>query len=171
MDTQPLISRRGVAALAAMALAAPAAWVAVSHAEPATSGVVPTQLVRGTFAPFKVTSHKDAPFDFTAKSKEPTDILVRRHDYAAGHHTGWHKHPGPVFITVTKGTLTYYLYEDEECTAHHITAPGTFVDDGGGHVVRNETGEPAQDVSVIIAPTNGGAFRSNLANPGPHCPF
>jgi hypothetical protein len=36
-----------------------------------------------------------------------------------------------------------------------------FVDDGRGHVARNETDQPAQDVSVITAPV-GGPFRTDL---------
>jgi hypothetical protein len=33
-------------------------------------------------------------------------------------------------------------------------------------MVRNESGQPAQDVSVIFAPV-GGAFRTELDAPGP----
>jgi hypothetical protein len=39
-----------------------------------------------------------------------------------------------------------------------------------GHIVRNESGLPAQDVSVIIEPVRG-AFRGELAAPGPCCGF
>jgi len=44
------------------------------------------------------------------------------------------------------------------------------VDTGRGHIGRNETGQPAQDVSVIIAPV-GGSFRGELDAPGPSCRF
>jgi hypothetical protein len=47
-----------------------------------------------------------------------------------------------------------------------VSAGQGFVDNGRGHIVRNESGLPAQDVSVIIAPV-GGAFRGELAAPGP----
>jgi hypothetical protein len=75
-----------------------------------------------------------------------------------------------VFITVTKGTLTYYERDDPTCSPHVVTAGNGFVDDGVGHVVRNESGQPAQDISVITAPV-GGAFRTNLDAPGPYCSF
>ncbi len=79
---------------------------------------------------------------------------MRRHDYAAHSTTGWHTHPGPIFITVTQGQLTYYEFADPT-----------------GHVVRNETDQPAQDISVITAPV-GGVFRTNLpANANPNCGF
>ena len=147
-----------LAALAAVALASPA------------SGVTPTLLARGTYDAFKVKSDPNGPIEFEAEATASIDIVVRRHDYLAGSTTGWHSHPGPVFITVTQGQLTYYEYDDPTCTPHVVSAGHGFVDNGRGHIVRNETGQPAQDVSVITAPV-GGAFRGELAAPGPHCNF
>jgi quercetin dioxygenase-like cupin family protein len=157
-------------ATAAAALVALAAFVAVTRAEPA-SGVTPTILARGTYDSFNVRSDPQGTIDgFRAHSIAPMDIIVRQHDYAVGSTTGWHSHPGPVFITVTKGTLTYYERDDPTCSPHVVTAGNGFVDDGVGHVVRNESGQPAQDISVITAPV-GGAFRTNLDAPGPYCSF
>ena len=101
-----------IALVAAIALLAPAAFVASIVASPA-SGVAPTLLARGTYEPFKESAVRDSPVEFKAKTKSPIDVVVRRHDYAIGSTTGWHTHPGPVFITVTQGQLTYYLYDDE----------------------------------------------------------
>lgn len=158
------------AAVAAVAVVALTAFGAVTLASP-PSGVTPTLLARGTYDAFhKVKSDRKGPVEFEAKAKAPMDVVVRRHDYAVNSHTGWHSHPGPVFITVTQGALTYYEYDDPTCTPHVVTAGRGFVDDGRGHIVRNESGAPAQDVSVIVAPV-GGAFRSELAAPGPHCRF
>jgi hypothetical protein len=42
--------------------------------------------------------------------------------------------------------------------------------DGRGHIVRNESGAPATDVSVILAPETQ-SFRGELDAPGPHCAF
>ena len=91
-------------------------------------------------------SVKGSPVEFDVKAKSVVDVVVRKHDYAVGSHTGWHSHPGPVFITVTEGTLTYYLYDDPTCTPHTVTKGSGFVDDGRGHMVRNESGQPAQDI-------------------------
>jgi hypothetical protein len=117
-----------------------------------------------------VKSSPSSPVDFKAKAKSPIDLVVRRHDYAVGSTTGWHTHPGPVFITVTVGQLTYYERDDPTCTGHVVSAGHGFVDNGRGHIVRNESGQPAQDVSVIIAPV-GGAFRGELDAPSPYCGF
>ena len=158
-----------VTAFAVVFVLASASLVGVTMASPA-AGVQPTLLARGAYEDFKVKSSPHSPVDFQVKAKSPVDVVVRRHDYAIGSHTGWHSHPGPVFITVTQGTLTYYLYDDRTCTPHTVSAPNGFVDDGRGHMVRNESGQPAQDVSVIIAPT-GGAFRGELDAPNPNCGF
>jgi len=150
-----------------------AALVGVTAASP-PSGVTPTLLARGSYEDFKVRSVPDSPVDFQVKAKSPVDVVVRKHDYLVGSHTGWHSHPGPVFITVTQGTLTYYLYDDPTCTRHEVSAPNGFVDDARGHMVRNESGQPAQDVSVIIAPSGGPPpppFRGELDAPNPNCGF
>ena len=149
---------------------ASASLVGVTMASPAV-GVQPTLLARGTYEDFKVRSVPDSPVDFQVKAKSTVDVVVRRHDYAIGSHTGWHSHPGPVFITVTQGTLTYYLYDDPTCTPHRVSAPNGFVDDARGHMVRNESGQPAQDMSVIIAPPAPALFRGELDAPNPNCGF
>lgn len=150
-----------LATLGAVVLASPAA------------NVTPTLVARGTYDAFKVKS--DGAIEVEAEAKPAIDIVVRTHDYVPSTTvpiptTGWHRHPGPVFITVKKGTLTYYHYDDPNCTPHIVSEGQGFVDDGHGHIVRNESGEPAQDVSVITAPV-GGAFRHELSAPAPHCPF
>ena len=134
------------------------------------SGVTPTVLARGKYDAFKMKPGSKGSVDFEAKAEAPLDFVVRQQDYAPGSTTGWHGHPGPVFITVTKGQLTFYEYDDPTCTPHVVSAGQGYVDTGSGHIGRNESGQPAQDVSVIAAPV-GGAFRSELPAPGPHCKF
>lgn len=144
-----------------------ATTVAVTQAEPA-SGVTATLLSRGTQAPFNVQSDPRGPMHgFRAHATRPMDLIVRQHDYVPGGTTGWHVHPGPVFITVTKGSLTFFEYDDP-CTPHEVTAGQTFVDDGHGHMVRNAGTGAAQDISVITAPV-GGAFRTNIDPPAVAC--
>jgi quercetin dioxygenase-like cupin family protein len=154
------------AAIVLIVLAAVAAVALGSSA----SGVTPNVLARGTYDSFKVRSYPQGGDDFKAESKVPTDVVVRKHDYAVGAYTGWHSHPGPVFISVTQGQLTFYEYDDPNCTPHVVSAGQGYVDTGRGHIGRNESGLPAQDISVIIAPV-GGVFRSELDAPGPYCSF
>jgi quercetin dioxygenase-like cupin family protein len=154
-------------ATAALALMAIGASMAAASAP---SGVVPTILARGTFDAFKVMSYPDNGGLFKAEAKSPIDMVVRRHEYAVGATTGWHAHPYPVFITVISGTVTFYSSEDVTCTPTVVSAGQGYVDSGKGHIGRNESGEPAVDVSVIMAPV-GAAFRSELPAPNPYCGF
>jgi hypothetical protein len=156
--------------IALSAFVAVASAVPILMAEPAV-GVTPMLIARGIYDPFKVKSDPHSIVDFEAKAKSPVDIVVRAHNYLPGGSTGWHAHPGPVFITVVEGTLTFYEYDDPTCTPQVVSAPYGYVDTGRGHIARNETGQPAKDVSVILAPGNGGAFREELAAPGPYCAF
>ena len=133
------------------------------------SGVAPTLLARGTYDAFKVMSQQ-GPAMFKAEAKTPIDVVVRRHDYAIGGSTGWHAHPYPVFITVNSGTLTFYEYDDPSCTPVVVSAGQGYVDSGHGHIGRNESGQLASDISVIMAPV-GAPFRIELDEPGPYCDF
>jgi RNA polymerase sigma-70 factor, ECF subfamily len=87
-----------------------------------------------------------------------------------GGSTGWHAHPYPVFITVVSGTLTFYEFDDPTCTPIVVTAGQGYVDAGHGHIGRNETAQPAVDISVIMAPV-GAAFRAEVPAPNPNCGF
>lgn len=146
-----------------------AASANLTFASPATN-VTPTLLSRGTYDEFKVMSYPDAGGLFKAQAKAPIDVVVRQHNYAPGGSTGWHAHPYPVLITVKEGTLTFYEYDDPTCTPIVVGAGQGYVDSGRGHLVRNETGAPAIDISVIMAPV-GAAFRSELDAPNPNCGF
>jgi cupin domain len=157
------------AAAIAIVLLVLAGLGAVALASPPV-GVTPTVLARGTYNSFKVQSDRHGPVDFKAKSKGRIDIVVRQHAYAPGSSTGWHTHPGPVFITVMEGEVTFYERDDPTCTPVKVKAGEGYVDTGHGHIGRNESGLPARDVTVIIAPV-GGAFRGELDAPSPNCGF
>ena len=143
-------------------------------------GVTPTLIGRGTFSAFKVKLNNSA-FKFKASlasgaeesddDLEPVaDVVVRTNDYAPRASTGWHTHPGPVFITVTLGEVTFYEVDDPTCSPKVVRQGQGYVDTGHGHIGRNETGNPAKDVVVAIAPV-GLPFRNELPAPGPYCAF
>ncbi|MDP8919567.1 MAG: cupin domain-containing protein [Pseudomonadota bacterium] len=149
-------------AVAFLALISPAA------AEPAV-GVTPNVLGRATFDAFNLQSDPRA-MELSAQAKRPVDIVVRTHDYAPGSSTGWHSHPGPVFITITEGQVTFYERDDPTCTPKVVSKGQGYVDTGKGHIGRNESGAPAKDVTVIFAPV-GQSFRGELDAPAPQCKF
>ena len=163
---------RATRSLAGAAFAAAALLVGVATVTTASSPqfVTPTVLARGTYGDFKVMSNPAAGGLFKAEAKEPIDVVVRKHAYDVNASTGWHAHPYPVFITVIEGELTFYEYDDPTCTPHVVGVGEGYVDSGRGHIGRNESGAPAVDISVIMAPV-GAVFRSELTAPGPYCAF
>jgi hypothetical protein len=142
-----------------------------------SSGLVRTFVSRGTFDRFAVNTaagvddDKKPAFQYMAKAKPGMDMEVDIHNYDPGATTGWHKHPGPVYITVTSGELTFYEVDDPTCSPKVYKAGQGFVDYGAGHIGFNkDPNNPASDVTVAV--TNvGGAFRIELPAPGPYCGF
>jgi hypothetical protein len=133
-------------------------------------GVTPTLIGRATYEPFTVKTEPHSLVDVEVKAKSHVDMVVRTHDYAVGGSTGWHTHPGPVFINVIQGQVTFYEVDDPTCTPHVVSAGQGYVDTGRGHLGRNETAQPAKDVTVILAPVNL-PFRGELPAPNPYCGF
>jgi hypothetical protein len=104
------------------------------------------------------------------KSTPALDLAVQNIVFPAGAHSGWHSHPGPVFIQVVSGTLTFYMSDDPTCTAIVRTAGQGYLDVGEhAHIARNETAVPAQTIVTYFAPP-GAALRIDEPNPG-NCPF
>jgi hypothetical protein len=155
--------------IAGFVIALLGAAVVATWASP-PSGVTPTLIGRATFDPFKLKTGHASLIDFELNAKSQLDIVTRVHDYAPGSSTGWHAHPGPVFISVLQGTVTFYDVDDPTCSPTIVSAGQGYVDTGSGHIGRNETGLAAKDVSVILAPV-GLPFRSELPAPGPYCSF
>jgi quercetin dioxygenase-like cupin family protein len=105
------------------------------------------------------------------KTKGDSDGYVIRNTFDPGGSSGWHTHPGPSLITVTKGEITAYEGDDRKCTPTVCREGEGFVDPGDGHVhvLRNETSAPAETVVVQILP-KGAARRIDAPAPG-NCPF
>jgi quercetin dioxygenase-like cupin family protein len=83
--------------------------------------------------------------------------------------SGWHSHPGMVFVTVMSGSLVFY---DDHCRATVYAAGSAFVESGNdAGLVRNESTTTAATVAatyVVPAGTPNPALRVDMANPG--CP-
>jgi hypothetical protein len=139
-----------------------------------SSGSQSTLLGRATFEDpsdptFKVKRISD---DWHAEVKaEPNlDIAVQRIVFQPGGQSGWHRHPGPVFIEVVTGTMTFYMSDDPTCTPMVRTAGQGYLDVGEHpHIARNESAAPAENIVVYLAPP-GAALRIDAPNPG-NCPF
>lgn len=152
----------GAGAAAALALAAIPAIATPG------SGFTAVDTWKGVFGPIEVKA-EDGDFELELKSRGNTDLYVVRNEVAAGGTSGWHRHPGPSLITVTKGEITAYESTDPACAPIVYAAGQGFVDHGDhAHMLRNETDEPAETVAVqFLAP--GAGRRIDVARPG-HCP-
>lgn len=108
------------------------------------------------------------------KAKDGLEIAVRRFSYAPGSYTGWHSHPGPVFIQVIEGEVTFYEADDPDCKPIRVGAGQSYLDLGEhAHIGRNESADtPAQDVTVLFGPPGiaPNDFRIDAPDPGT-CPF
>jgi hypothetical protein len=136
------------------------------------SGVTRTSIGRGTYNRFMVnTDTNQAGFQYIAKGQPGIDMEVDTHNYAPLGSTGWHKHPGPVYITVTSGQLSFYEFDDPTCSPHVYRQGQGFVDYGSGHIGINQDPEnPASDVTVAVTYV-GGPFRTELTAGNPNCTF
>lgn len=133
----------------------------------AGSGAVGTLLTRGTLdAGVKI--HTD---DLKFSTRNDIDVVTQTITIVPGGHTGWHSHPGPVFVTIAAGTMTFYDADDPTCSAGTFRTGDTFIDRGGGHVhiARNEGAVDMVLYATYLVPV-GAPFRTDVPNPGT-CPF
>jgi hypothetical protein len=104
------------------------------------------------------------------KSKPAFDLAVQSIVFDSAAQSGWHSHPGPVFIQVVKGTMTFYESDDPTCTGIVRTAGQGYLDVGAhAHIARNETALPAENIVTYFAPP-GAPLRIDEPSPG-NCPF
>lgn len=138
----------------------------------ASSGSMSTLLGRATFAQdgnFKV-KRSTGDWHVEVKAHRELDMAVQQIVFQPGGHSGWHSHPGPVFIQVVSGTMTFYESDDPSCTPVVRSAGQGFLDVGEhAHIARNESGSTATNVVIYLAPP-GAVLRIDQPDPG-NCPF
>jgi hypothetical protein len=159
-----------------------------AQATPATAFAGVT-LATGRFA--KIFSHVNTQdpqhWNEVMKTVGATDLFVQDNTWSPCGpgcipSTGWHTHPGPSFVIVTKGTVTVYDGDDPTCTPHVYkagTPNNTFIDPGGGHVhiIRDEavdatTGEALEAKTIAVQFIPAGAPRRIDTTQAPgNCPF
>ena len=101
------------------------------------------------------------------ESRGATDIYTVHNVFAVAQppsSSGWHSHPGAVFVTVTAGTLTLYR---RTCVPRTYSAGQTFVERGRRDVVlaRNEGAVQAETITTLIVPHE---VATRIDQPG-HC--
>jgi quercetin dioxygenase-like cupin family protein len=124
----------GVATIAACGVAATGV-LAGNEAPSGPSGVHITALSHGTIG-----SRVDADTaGIEIETRGPRDMLVTSITLDRRGTFGWHTHPGPVLVAVSKGTLVLYRGEGSRCVRSTVKAGQAFVEGGGDvHLGRNE---------------------------------
>jgi quercetin dioxygenase-like cupin family protein len=158
-----LVAVAGVAVYAGSVLATP------------QTGLTAVQVAKGTFGDLDIRSKVKTDTGDKHKVKIETqgdsDVYVVQNTFDPGGQSGWHTHPGPSLIIVTSGSITAYDGDDPTCSPMVYTAGQGFVDPGDGHVhlLRNESGAPAQTVAIQFLPKD--AVRKIDAPAPGNCPF
>ena len=155
---------RRAALTVAMAAIVLTGLVAVTGASP-PSGVTPSLLARGTYEGFKVRTDPHGDLDFKAKAKGSVDVVVRRHDYAVGSHTGWHSHRARCSSPSRRASSPTASRDDRRAPRTSPASARGSSTMAAGTSSANDSGAPATDVSVILAPETQ-SFRGELDAPG-----
>jgi hypothetical protein len=124
---------------------------------------------RATYdGPFKVKRVDPSEWKVEVDAKPDLDIAVQVIDFPPQSQSSWHIHPGPVFISVVSGRITFY---DANCEPTVRSAGEGFLDTGTSpHIARNEDlVVPARNVVTYFAP-KGAALRTDQPAPV-DCPF
>ena len=113
----------------------------------------------------------NSAIDFSARAKEPVDIVVRVHDYLPGSTTGWHTHPGPTFVAVASGEGTLYHGMSGCPSVKYATGAGFMQPPTEVHNMRNEGSTPLVLWAFYALPpgTTNAAIRIDQPQPA-ECP-
>jgi hypothetical protein len=154
-----------IGAVAVAAISAGVVWATPP------SGTTSVLIGRGTFAEsFNIKRDGPDGWDVKVKATPALDVAVQKIVFQPGAQSGWHSHPGPVFISVVEGTMTFYEADDPTCSPTVRHAGEGFIDVGDhAHIARNESSDPATNVVTYLVPP-GVALRIDEPNPG-NCPF
>jgi quercetin dioxygenase-like cupin family protein len=140
------------------------------------SGFVPNPIVNGNFGTLSVNTagDKTGKWGLIMKSLDDTDIGADRLAIQPGGVSGWHAHPGPVFVTVTQGSVTWYNGSDPLCGSRTYTTGQSFIEPAYGvHNVRNASNSAsAEYIPVTVKPEglDGPAFPHDRPMPN-NCNF
>ena len=123
-----------------------------------------------TFSPFKVKRKGINDWEVEVEATQGLAIATQTITFLPGGQSGWHSHPGPVFISVREGTMTFY---EEDCSSTVRTVGQGFLDTGShAHLARNESGASATNVVTYFVPPYTPSTGLRIDQPQPlNCPL
>lgn len=138
------------------------AWATMGSGTTSTLVGPPT-----VYAPFDVKRQTPGDWKIRIDAKDGVKIATQTITFEPGGQSGWHSHPGPVFISVKEGTMTFY---ENDCSSRVVSAGEGFVDLGDHpHLARNESSVPATNVVTYFVPPDAPRLRIDEPQP-PACP-
>lgn len=156
--------------LIAPALVASSSLVGPALATPG-NGFAPNPIVGGHFGTINLNtaSEKTEKWGLILKTLDDTDISADRLTVQPSGYSGWHAHPGPVFVTVTQGSIIWFDGSNPLCTSHTYSAGQSFIEKPYRiHNVQNASSSAtAEFIAVAIKPEGfvGPAFRLDRPEP------
>jgi quercetin dioxygenase-like cupin family protein len=107
--------------------------------------------------------------DIKLKAASPVDMVTATVTIDPLGSSGWHHHPGMVFVTVVSGTVTFY---DGDCQATSNANGSAFVESGDDTgLARNESSTvPAVVHVTYIVPAGTPNSGLRIDDPNPGCP-
>src|SRR5919108_4099195 len=158
----------GTAILAALALLPITATALATGAR----GVTSTPIASGVLDPLSLKT-KVGDWELELETKGQSNLVIQKNEVDPGGDFGWHSHPGPSLVIVTKGASTFYRGDDPTCTGevHQAgTASAAYVDPGDMvHIARNE-GTEKLELYVVRLLVPGATARIDEPDPG-NCDF
>jgi quercetin dioxygenase-like cupin family protein len=149
------------AALTAVAAITGGALALAGHVTEVDPATVPTGFLA---AHNSIADVPVGPFRRAVK-RNGGDFFVQHVRLGSNAATGWHTHPGPAFVTVVRGALTY-----EDACRRVTYGPGHgFVDRGFGHVHRAIAGSDGADFYVVYVLPPGSETHVIPTNPPSEC--
>jgi quercetin dioxygenase-like cupin family protein len=96
--------------------------------------------------------------------KGASQCRIVHYSIAPGGHTGWHSHPGPVFVMITAGTMT--KEEADGSIAEYPAGTGFVEGVGHPHIARNEgTVDLVLDAFFLTPLSAGNVIRNDEPAP------
>jgi len=163
MEATGKLRRVLIGSVAAAVMCSALAWATTGSGTSSTLVGPPA-----TYEGFKVKRDALDGWDVKIEAKNGLKVATQTITFQPGGQSGWHTHPGPVFISVKEGTMTFY---DENCHATVRMAGEGFLDTGSdAHLARNESDAPATNVVTYFAPPSAPTLRIDAPQPQ-NCPF
>jgi quercetin dioxygenase-like cupin family protein len=156
-----VVQSRWTPALAAVAILTGGAVALGAHVTQVDPATVPTGFLA---AHNSIADVPVGPFKRAVK-RNGADFFVQHVRLGANAPTGWHTHPGPAFVQVVKGALTY----EDACTRATYGPGQGFVDRGFGHVHRAIAGPEGVDFYVVYVLPPGSATHVVPTDPPSDC--